>query len=593
MLSVTGAALPVATGTLNTMEFAEDDLLAAQTSLEVSHEGRAACSNAVEVVYRQKYLKTLHNFAPGDNSQASLMPRYMSIASVLDAIEAQLEQNVPKFPATFANIALQRFPRLAPRETTVLSADETEQNRKAAHAFMQRLTEELLDVKPDNPMSFLVQRSFHLAEEEELKEEQPATAVDVPLWLMEPAELREAITKVFVEYDVDKNGVLDRKELKTLLKGSEMNLSDTLVREILAEADENDDGLVSYDEFVPLMVDLISMQQAKESARQAREEAAEERRREAVGDLIKGMQRGELEEKMLRVFQHFDKDGNGVLSRKEFKKCLQASQLGFSRKEVNLLMSSIDANDDGKISYDEFIPMCFLVLVERKVAKMEEEEALSSDDAMQQILLDYFAAMDVDQTGQLSRRNLNEAIIMFSDDYGMCLSKAQVAAIAGEADAKADGMISYAAFVPVAAHIMYELEAADKKYIELDAAMTVADSAGARAIHGLPYEEVVDILRTAFVMVDADQNGVLTMDELEQMLKMMTTADGTKVELSEWEVEAVMSAVDTTEDGIVEYWELENFIFDVLHQLETKKNLEWREKMNQAAEVVVENNAGT
>ena len=593
MLSVTGAALPVATGTLNTMEFAEDDLLAAQTSLEVSHEGRAACSNAVEVVYRQKYLKTLHNFAPGDNSQASLMPRYMSIASVLDAIEAQLEQNVPKFPATFANSALQRFPRLAPRETTVLSADETEQNRKAAHAFMQRLTEELLDVKPDNPMSFLVQRSFHLAEEEELKEEQPATAVDVPLWLMEPAELREAITKVFVEYDVDKNGVLDRKELKTLLKGSEMNLSDNLVREILAEADENDDGLVSYDEFVPLMVDLISMQQAKESARQAREEAAEERRREAVGDLIKGMQRGELEEKMLRVFQHFDKDGNGVLSRKEFKKCLQASQLGFSRKEVNLLMSSIDANDDGKISYDEFIPMCFLVLVERKVAKMEEEEALSSDDAMQQILLDYFAAMDVDQSGQLSRRNLNEAIIMFSDDYGMCLSKAQVAAIAGEADAKADGMISYAAFVPVAAHIMYELEAADKKYIELDAAMTVADSAGARAIHGLPYEEVVDILRTAFVMVDADQNGVLTMDELEQMLKMMTTADGTKVELSEWEVEAVMSAVDTTEDGIVEYWELENFIFDVLHQLETKKNLEWREKMNQAAEVVVENNAGT
>ena len=593
MLSVTGAALPVATGTLNTMEFAEDDLLAAQTSLEMSHEGRAACSNAVEVVYRQKYLKTLHNFAPGDNSQASLMPRYMSIASVLDAIEAQLEQNVPKFPATFANIALQRFPRLAPRETTVLSADETEQNRKAAHVFMQRLTEELLDVKPDNPVSFLVQRSFHLAEEEELKEEQPATAVDVPLWLMEPAELREAITKVFVEYDVDKNGVLDRKELKTLLKGSEMNLSDNLVREILAEADENDDGLVSYDEFVPLMVDLISMQQAKESARQAREEAAEERRREAVGDLIKGMQRGELEEKMLRVFQHFDKDGNGVLSRKEFKKCLQASQLGFSRKEVNLLMSSIDANDDGKISYDEFIPMCFLVLVERKVAKMEEEEALSSDDAMQQILLDYFAAMDVDQTGQLSRRNLNEAIIMFSDDYGMCLSKAQVAAIAGEADAKADGMISYAAFVPVAAHIMYELEAADKKYIELDAAMTVADSAGARAIHGLPYEEVVDILRTAFVMVDADQNGVLTMDELEQMLKMMTTADGTKVELSEWEVEAVMSAVDTTEDGIVEYWELENFIFDVLHQLETKKNLEWREKMNQAAEVVVENNAGT
>ena len=59
------------------------------------------------------------------------------------------------------------------------------------------------------------------------------------------------------------------------------------------------------------------------------------------------MTKDELEMKMRSVFEHFDADSNGVLSRKEFKNCLKASQLGFTRREINLMLSAVDFNDDG------------------------------------------------------------------------------------------------------------------------------------------------------------------------------------------------------------------------------------------------------
>ena len=50
-----------------------------------------------------------------------------------------------------------------------------------------------------------------------------------------------------------------------------------------------------------------------------------------------------------------------MLSRTEFKNCLKAAKLGLTRKDINLIMSTVDANKDGSISYEEFVPICFQV----------------------------------------------------------------------------------------------------------------------------------------------------------------------------------------------------------------------------------------
>lgn len=84
--------------------------------------------------------------------------------------------------------------------------------------------------------------------------------------------------------------------------------------------------------------------------------------RDAVEDLLlHGMSKTELEALMLRVFRKADLDRSGLLNRAEFKVCLKAAKLGLTRKDINLIMSTVDINHDGQISYDEFVPVCFQV----------------------------------------------------------------------------------------------------------------------------------------------------------------------------------------------------------------------------------------
>jgi len=49
-----------------------------------------------------------------------------------------------------------------------------------------------------------------------------------------------------------------------------------------------------------------------------------------------------------------DADGNGFVSQTEFRNAIRKLGLGFSSREIDQLLSKIDTNGDGKISYPEF-----------------------------------------------------------------------------------------------------------------------------------------------------------------------------------------------------------------------------------------------
>lgn len=51
---------------------------------------------------------------------------------------------------------------------------------------------------------------------------------------------------LFKGADKDKSGTLDRSEFATLLCQSKLGLSDKLINTMLAEADDNADGVISY-----------------------------------------------------------------------------------------------------------------------------------------------------------------------------------------------------------------------------------------------------------------------------------------------------------------------------------------------------------
>ena len=75
-------------------------------------------------------------------------------------------------------------------------------------------------------------------------------------------ELQDFILELFILYDADKSGGLNRREFKECLSNTYLNLSNKEVRKIMAEADEDDDGVIAYSEFVDVMVNIVIMSKA-------------------------------------------------------------------------------------------------------------------------------------------------------------------------------------------------------------------------------------------------------------------------------------------------------------------------------------------
>ena len=149
-----------------------------------------------------------------------------------------------------------------------------------------------------------------------------------------------------------------------VIKMADLGLSESEVKNVMAEADVNGDGEITYAEFVPLAVDLVQALYAKAEAANDLAADEEEAKEAATEFMLHGMSREELEGVMKEVFLKADADGSGALSLNEFHKCIREADLGLTRKEINALMQEVDADGDGMVTYDEFVPLCFDMLVE-------------------------------------------------------------------------------------------------------------------------------------------------------------------------------------------------------------------------------------
>ena len=99
--------------------------------------------------------------------------------------------------------------------------------------------------------------------------------------------------------------------------------------------------MIEYREFVPMAVDVINIIEAKQDYKDNLEMDKIEAVEDAKDFLLHGMPRDTLEEMLKSAFKKADKDGSGYLDRKEFKACLKASGLGFTKKEINVMMSEV------------------------------------------------------------------------------------------------------------------------------------------------------------------------------------------------------------------------------------------------------------
>ena len=131
-------------------------------------------------------------------------------------------------------------------------------------------------------------------------------------------DFRAAFNKV----DLDKNGVIDRQELATMLRECKKRMpTERQINQVFDAADINKNGVIEFNEFIAVVTDI----------------------------------RSEKEKVITECFKQFDIDGNGKIDRHELTQIIKKTEDDILPTEIDTLLESYDVNLNGVIDFDEFI----------------------------------------------------------------------------------------------------------------------------------------------------------------------------------------------------------------------------------------------
>lgn len=430
---------------------------------------------------------------------------------------------------------------------------------------LKDLTREVLRAQPDNIYAFAAEYFVSKLQERDAVQGF-RSSISGQGGDLDMNQLQDAIMECFLQADTDGSGTLDRREFKELIRSLNLNLTSRELRAILAEADENDDGVLEYREFVPVMVQLVYALRARNAAASAQEIEEAQAREAAETYLLRGVPRETLEGMLRGIFASADSNGNGTLSRKEFTSCLKNAKLGLTRKDINLLLSEVEMDENGEISYQSFLPLCFNMLVERFKFDMLQNRALQSNDDLSLMMLQEFQAEGAGEDGLLSLKAVKAAITRLSEDV-LGLSSLQVLSVVSAAVENDKGQVDVLRFAPVASEIIWGLIDAGRQEARVNAinelGVRLADQ-GADRLTRFDPEEFRSVLVSAMQAADADGSGLLERDVVERVLHSLGT--GT-LGLTRAELNSLRAAVEADENGMVEYGAMADFLYEVMEHM--------------------------
>lgn len=128
----------------------------------------------------------------------------------------------------------------------------------------------------------------------------------------------------FKMMDTDNDGIISCEELKNGLVKFGSLLVESELQMLIEAVDTNGKGKIDYGEFVA--ISLHSQKMAND-------------------------------EHLRRAFSYFDKDGNGYIEPEELRDALSEDGAIDNTDVANDILQEVDADKDGRISYDEFVAM--------------------------------------------------------------------------------------------------------------------------------------------------------------------------------------------------------------------------------------------
>ncbi|KAK4780874.1 hypothetical protein SAY87_016980 [Trapa incisa] len=137
------------------------------------------------------------------------------------------------------------------------------------------------------------------------------------------------------------------------------------------------------------------------------------------------------------IFMRFDMDSDGSLTQLELAAFLRSLGLKPSGDQLHSLLSSIDANSNGKIEFDELVS-----------ALLPDDHSASHELFINQDqLLEVFRSFDRDGNGFISAAELAGSMAKM----GRPLTYRELSEMMREADTNGDGVISFSEFATIMA----------------------------------------------------------------------------------------------------------------------------------------------
>ncbi|EEF29920.1 calcium-binding protein CML24 [Ricinus communis] len=135
-------------------------------------------------------------------------------------------------------------------------------------------------------------------------------------------------------------------------------------------------------------------------------------------------------EEMRKIFEKFDKDGDGKISSDEVRDSLNDLDVKVSLQEVELMMQQYDKNDDGYIDLEEF-------------ADLYKHIGLDGGGTSQETdLKDAFDMYDIDKNGLISATELHSVL----NKIGEKCSVSDCVRMISKVDMDGDGHVNFEEF---------------------------------------------------------------------------------------------------------------------------------------------------
>lgn len=174
---------------------------------------------------------------------------------------------------------------------------------------------------------------------------------------------------LFSAYDLNKSGELNPRQFRAIIEAMDLHLAPSEIMVLMSNADLDSNGAISFEEFVEFCNINLAHLERENHIRQLQEAM---NRTDGTRDDAEDVMA--MTEHLHHIFKLADADGSGALSYEELEVVFKSVNMHLSHFQLQVLMSEMDVNNDGSVSYDEFVPPLADLLLAYKAKNHAIEE---------------------------------------------------------------------------------------------------------------------------------------------------------------------------------------------------------------------------